>query len=85
MARFLAERSGAGVVTIVGGGDSVAAVEQLGLADQMSHVRTGGARRSSSWRARRFPALALLDVDEPAIELPTRQPAKKKPATARRR
>ncbi|MEL7521716.1 MAG: phosphoglycerate kinase [Cyanobacteria bacterium J06553_1] len=42
IATTLAGLTGTGCITIIGGGDSVAAVEQAGLADQMSHISTGG-------------------------------------------
>ena len=41
-----------GAVSILGGGDSVAAVTKLGFADRMTHISTGAARRLSFWRAR---------------------------------
>ncbi|CAL5389581.1 unnamed protein product [Camellia sinensis] len=43
IAKKLAELSGKGVTTIIGGGDSVAAVEKVGVADVMSHISTGNA------------------------------------------
>ncbi|XP_049937096.1 uncharacterized protein LOC126410675 [Nymphaea colorata] len=42
IAKKLADLSGKGVTTIIGGGDSVAAVEKVGVADKMSHISTGG-------------------------------------------
>merc|ERR1711918_335036 len=42
VADTLAELTGKGACTIIGGGDSVAAVEKAGLAEKMSHVSTGG-------------------------------------------
>ncbi|KAF3774371.1 Phosphoglycerate kinase [Nymphaea thermarum] len=42
IAKKLADRSGKGVTTIIGGGDSVAAVEKVGVADKMSHISTAG-------------------------------------------
>ncbi|MGB0825592.1 MAG: phosphoglycerate kinase, partial [Synechococcus sp.] len=42
IATTLADLSGKGCCTIIGGGDSVAAVEKAGLADKMSHISTGG-------------------------------------------
>merc|ERR1711906_33591 len=42
VAETLAEITETGCVTIIGGGDSVAAVEKANLADKMSHISTGG-------------------------------------------
>jgi phosphoglycerate kinase len=47
--------------SIIGGGDSAAAIEQLGFADQVTHVSTGGGASLSMLEGEKFVAVELLD------------------------
>ncbi len=47
--------------SIIGGGDSAAAIEQFGLAEKVTHVSTGGGASLSMLEGQRFEAVDLLD------------------------
>ncbi|MCJ7543928.1 MAG: phosphoglycerate kinase [Phycisphaerae bacterium] len=62
IAQAVAQATDSGAISVIGGGDSAAAVEQLHLEDRMTHISTGGGASLEYLEGRPMPPLEVLDA-----------------------